>query len=346
MLNQRVVRLDAPYFCPRIIPRKALTMSQHWDEFSKSLAEPVPRRESLRRLGIALTATVLSPLGSEFAWAARRPPDPCKAFCKCRNKRQQNACLDVCKACNKDVSRLAGSCGNYVCCGEGQTPCGDYCADLAFDPYNCGACGNSCAEPGPYEQGTCILGQCEYACVEGAIRCDGTCTFLDWDPNNCGACGNVCAAPGPNEYGWCADGRCEYACYEGTERCNGTCADLNWDPDNCGACGNVCGGSSPNCYLGVCSACTGGLTMCGGNCVDVSYDPANCGGCGNVCGGSTPYCVSGQCTDCEGAGGAICNGVCIDVMWDSGNCGACGNVCPVGTACSFGVCHGVCIDCG
>ena len=42
-------------------------MTHHWDEFSKSLAEPVPRGESLRRLGIAISATVLGPLGSQFA---------------------------------------------------------------------------------------------------------------------------------------------------------------------------------------------------------------------------------------------------------------------------------------
>jgi hypothetical protein len=51
-------------------------MAHFWDEFSKSLAQPVPRRESLRRLGIALTATVLAPLGVEFAQGGHQPKPP------------------------------------------------------------------------------------------------------------------------------------------------------------------------------------------------------------------------------------------------------------------------------
>jgi hypothetical protein len=57
-------------------------MDNLFDEFSKSLAESVPRRESLRRLGAVFAGAVLSPLAVGTAWAGRR--DPCKAFCKCR----------------------------------------------------------------------------------------------------------------------------------------------------------------------------------------------------------------------------------------------------------------------
>jgi hypothetical protein len=38
-------------------------MENLFDEFSKSLAESVPRRESLRRLGAVFAGAVLSPLG-------------------------------------------------------------------------------------------------------------------------------------------------------------------------------------------------------------------------------------------------------------------------------------------
>jgi hypothetical protein len=48
-------------------------MSHHWDEFSKTLAEEsVPRRESLRRLGVVLADAVRSPPGLESAWASHR----------------------------------------------------------------------------------------------------------------------------------------------------------------------------------------------------------------------------------------------------------------------------------
>ena len=76
-------------------------MERLWDEFSKSLAESVPRRESLRRLGAVFAGAVLSPLGLQTAWA--RTQDPCKAFCKCRNSKQQSQCLAVCQ---KKLSRM------------------------------------------------------------------------------------------------------------------------------------------------------------------------------------------------------------------------------------------------
>jgi hypothetical protein len=229
-------------------------MTHHWDEFSKSLAQPVPRRESLRRLGAVFTATVLAPLGTGFARGGPPPkqPDPCKAFCQCRNKKQQNQCLQACKACGNDPGRLSGSCGDYVCCSAGLSSCGSYCADLVNDPYNCGACGYVCDEPGPYEFGACIDGHCEYACAEGAAYCNGFCTFLSWDPNNCGGCGNVCPESAP----YCAEGVCTDSapCPGAQTRCSGVCYDLNNDPNNCGAsCATrmVCG-QFETCTGGVC----------------------------------------------------------------------------------------------
>ena len=204
-------------------------MTHPWDEFSKSLAESVPRRESLRRLGAVFAGAVLSPLAIPSTWA--RGPDPCKAFCRCRNKTQQNACIAACRGCNSDTSRLCGTCGTYVCCPQ----------------------------PGPNEYGACIDGQCAYACVQGAVRCDGSCTFLDWDPNNCGGCGNVCPASTP----YCDWGNCS-ECPAGQTKCNGFCADLNNDPFNCGVCGNVCAGGHV-CFFATC--CNPTVQCCGPDCV-------------------------------------------------------------------------------
>jgi hypothetical protein len=280
-------------------------MSQHWDEFAKSLAEPVPRRESLRRLGIALTATVLGPLGSEFAQAGRHQQDPCKAFCKCRNKKQQNACLEACKACNKDTSRLCGSCGTYVCCGSGQACCGGACADLGEDVHNCGACGNECDPPGPYEYGACIIGYCDYWCVAGAVYCDDRCTFLDSDPNNCGGCGNACGEAAP----YCNWGVCD-VCPAGATNCDGVCTDPASDPFHCGACGVACA-ADEFCFDGVCQ--------------QASEDP---------CTPDNPYYPN-----CCPGGTQICFGVCTNVAFDPQNCGDCGVVCAAGETCSGGVCQ-------
>lgn len=254
--------------------RSTMTMTQQWDEFSKSLAEDsIPRRESLRRLGAVLAGAILSPLVMKTAWADE---DPCKIFCRCRNKTQQSQCLTACRACNKDMKRVCGTCGSYVCCGNGTSCCGNYCTDLGNDPYNCGACGYACHAPGPYEDGACIFGECEYTCFEGAVRCNGTCTFLDSDPGNCGACGNVCGDSTP----YCNQGACT-ACSWGLTKCGNTCVDLAFDSSNCGACGNVCGESTPYCSQGACTACAGAI--CEGQCVDLMWDSRNCGACGVVC---------------------------------------------------------------
>ena len=188
-------------------------MTHHWDELSKSLAEEsLPRRESLRRIGAVLAGAVLSPLGLESAFA--RGPDPCKAFCRCSNKRQQNACLAACRNCNKDTSRVCGSCGSgYVCCRA----------------------------PGTWEYGACIDGYCEYACVAGADYCDGICTFLfGSDASNCGACGHTCGESTP----YCSAGQCF------DDDCGGR--DLLFDSSNCGTCGNVCPWQT-YCAGGVCT---------------------------------------------------------------------------------------------
>jgi hypothetical protein len=247
----------------------------HWDEFSKSLAEPLPRRESLRRLGLVLAGAVVSPLGLQSASAGRHPKqqsDPCKAFCKCRNRKQQDHCLKTCKACGNDPGRLSGGCGSYFCCGAGLTSCGSYRADLGSDPYNCGACDYVCDQPGPYEQGACINGRCEYACAEGGVDCNGFCTFLAGDPGNCGACGNACPSSAP----YCNQGEC--ICPSGMAVCDGNCIDIQNDPDNCGACGAGCPSSAPYCHAGVCSSeqCAPGLTFCYPNCVDLQWDNRHC----------------------------------------------------------------------
>jgi hypothetical protein len=245
-------------------------MDHLFDEFSKSLAESVPRRESLRRLGVVFAGSVLSTLGLGTAWAGRT--DPCKAFCKCRDKKQQSQCLAVCQNCNRDTGRIGGSCDRYVCCSKAA--CRGVCSNLTSDP-NCGACGNNCG-------------------AFGATCCGGHCADLSSDIDNCGRCGVVCAAPPPGEVAICVSGWCQYECAPGTVNCNGKCTYVATDPNNCGACGNVCPADAPNCSGGTCSNCDPGGTLCNGHCTNTDFDNSNCGACGVVC--PDGYSCQGVCT--------------------------------------------------
>ena len=211
-------------------------MTRHIDEFSKSLANSCSRRESLRVFGAFVAGAVLSSLPLSSAWAATS--STCKNFCNRCPKRLRSQCLSACQACGGKTNRLCGSCGSYACCGAGTSCCGNYCTDLSSDFDNCGACGNVCT-PGPYEDGACIAGQCEYVCTSGAVRCNGVCTFLDSDPNNCGACGNRCPESAPDcDGGICHESTCHGYCPEGWcggDGCGGACGcpegwycDSNW----------------------------------------------------------------------------------------------------------------------
>jgi len=222
-------------------------MERLYDEFSMSLAAPVPRRESLRRMGAVIAGMVLNPWGLGTVWAGG---DPCRAFCRCSNKAQQNQCLAACRACNKETSRLCGTCGDYACCATGERCCSGYCTDLENDFDNCGGCGARCADPAPYEDGACVWGECVYLCEEGALDCDGLCTRVTNDPNNCGACGNVCAGSTP----YCNGGTCgAVQCFGGQALCGGVCREIQLDPQNCGGCGVVCG-PGENCAGGLCQS--------------------------------------------------------------------------------------------
>lgn len=216
-------------------------MTHHFDELSKSLAEKsIPRRQSLRLLGAAVAGALLSPLGLGTSWAGGL--DPCKSFCNQYPKKHRSSCLAACQACSGHTNRVCGSSGSFVCCDTGSACCNGHCTDVANDFDNCGACGASCGDPGPYEDGACIDWQCFYWCAEGAVDCGGGCTSLDSDPDNCGACGNVCGEATPNCY--------QGACIAGDVGC-GPYTDFNWDSSNCGYCGNVCPWGTA-CVWGVC----------------------------------------------------------------------------------------------
>jgi hypothetical protein len=268
-------------------------MNHPFDELSKSLAdESVPRRESLRRLGLVITGALLGPLAIVHEAAAdgsisrswgpplrrittqrstQRRTDQCLKFCKCRNTKQQSQCLSACRACEGNTSNIRGRCGTYTC------------IDLTSD-VNCGTIGNNCT-------------------VSGKTCCGGTCRDVSSDNTNCGACGVVCGGATP----FCIAGICTAGgsgCGTGLTKCGTSCVNLSTDAANCGACYVACASGS-TCVNGTCSGeveCGPGLTRCFYGCTDLNFDPSNCGACGHQC-GSGDGCSFGSCSGtCSGCG--------------------------------------------
>ncbi len=101
-------------------------------------------------------------------------------------------------------------------CSE-PTPsdCDGTCTNLGSDVDNCGACGNTCADP--HGTVSCDLGVCNSACDPGWDDCSGdyTCEteIGGADLDNCGACGLVCnpsSATASCSAGACSITSCDY----------------------------------------------------------------------------------------------------------------------------------------
>jgi hypothetical protein len=132
-------------------------------------------------------------------------------------------CTDVlhdpgnCGACNvvcpQSTYCNSGSCvpgGQTMTCPAPQKMCGvataPYCADVAYDRSNCGACGVVCpadkvcqnyqcvpppgADGGAPPQCAAPMVSCPDANAGGGYRC----TDLAYDSMNCGTCGYLCPA--------------------------------------------------------------------------------------------------------------------------------------------------------
>ena len=110
-------------------------MENHFDAFSKSLAESVSRRDMLRRLGAVFAGAVLGPLalaaGSGLAAQPRAKP-------------------------SAKVARKRGcDCADDRDCPVGQLCCSGVCVNACFDNLNCGACGFVCDSGFSCQAGVC-----------------------------------------------------------------------------------------------------------------------------------------------------------------------------------------------
>jgi hypothetical protein len=186
---------------------------------------------------------------------------------------------------------------DVLACVGGTTACGATCADLRYDPANCGACGVSCGVGGVCVNATCgtvapldgggpphaDAGEADAGRDAGAEAGVDAGTDASTDAGaEAGTEAGLDAAP---------DGSADSGC-AAESFCGGACVDTTSDSRNCGACGAAC------LVHQVCSAskceCAPGAKSCKGSCVDTAIDPANCGGCGSSCPAGS-VCTDGVC---------------------------------------------------
>ena len=137
------------------------TRERSFDELARALASGnVSRRKALKWMGGALLGGVLASIPG-VAWAA--PPEdrgrPCpKGAIKCRDaccsSPEDLCCRGVCTHVVFDRFNC-GRCGNE--CAEGEGCCGERCVPLNTN-QNCGGCNSACLVT---EQ--CVIDQCQPA---------------------------------------------------------------------------------------------------------------------------------------------------------------------------------------
>jgi Stigma-specific protein, Stig1 len=312
-----------------------------FDEMAKALAEGVPRREALRRLGSGLATTLLASLGVERAWAAC-PPGTTLCGRKCVNlQTDRKNCGSCGHDCQNDQRCVSGSCSGGSGGGgggDGGGLCANYCSGLptnqrASCQSACNACGGDtsrlcasntsgtvacCPQGAPCCSGNCC-GVGQQCCLggNGSAYCTGLGTNQD-----CSRCGDTCTGGK-----FCVNQAC--ACANGQIDCgDGICVNLGTNL-NCSRCGDTCSGGK-FCVGGTC-ACPSGQADCGtGVCVNLGTN-SNCSRCGDACTGGK-FCVSGTCT-CP-SGQADCgDGICVNLGTNS-NCSGCGDACTGGRVCN------------
>ncbi|MEM9072445.1 MAG: hypothetical protein AAGE52_28320 [Myxococcota bacterium] len=182
-------------------------------------------------------------------------------------------------------------CGNNLQCPIGQAcvtnDAGTFlCANLQFDPMNCGMVGNRCAEGETCSSGVCGCGG-GAACGAGEACCGGGCIDTSSDPMNCGMCGMECGANAPD-------------CNGGTCGCGGgmACAEpvagllgMGGSPGESCCAGSCVPNTDTSCG---CEACTG-------------EDTCQVGGGGIIpgMGGETMVCCGDESVAILGCGGGL-----------------------------------------
>jgi hypothetical protein len=145
-----------------------------FDDLSKTLAGGVSRRDVLRLIGGSIGGTVLATIGVGEAQAAT---SSCAAYCANFHGAAHAQCMQTCKRCGSDTSRLCagfGPGGGVTCCpGPGPVTC---CSG-PNGGVTCCPSGSNCCFNG---SGTTIC------CPSGTFCCGGPTNSICCDsPSGC-----------------------------------------------------------------------------------------------------------------------------------------------------------------
>jgi hypothetical protein len=199
--------------------------AQAFDRWVKTVSRRPTRRVALRLLAGGFVGGLLFPSRSVPAHAAQvvvgPPSNDFILTCAAQGLTDCGYCTDTASdpsncggcgiACGPGSSCLNAACLGLVeappagvslvdCAAQGLTDCGGFCANLAADSANCGACGNSCPLGGYCQGGLCT----GLYCPDGLADCGvGYCVDLNSDANHCGGC--------------------QLGCFVGYECVNGAC---------------------------------------------------------------------------------------------------------------------------
>ena len=198
--------------------RKSSSSSSRFDDMSRAVAGGLSRRQALGIMGGTMGGAVVGSLGMTVAAAPKAfgAPSSCSVLCgktSFTSGPAHAACLQACRECQGDITRLCQSPTGTVCCAPGSSCCfgptgafccpsGTFCAGgqcLTPRSFCVPTCADTCTGSGTSCSQNCASGTPGCSCVsttEGSACVQQVCTFVTCTSSaDCGP-GSVCFTQG------------------------------------------------------------------------------------------------------------------------------------------------------